>query len=155
MKAKRVNWERKMLCEFINVAQKHGYEPILGQSSNNRILLGGNLYFQFGDLRVETKSRHVVIEAESAGGVTNLVKYWYCLKEPQEKVSKPIVLLHIFRITSDNDYGSHLLLWEYLYKQMAHDLKNCIQARKFRIDYIDESRNELPDALKHFEDLIR
>lgn len=37
--------------------------------------------FQFDDLRVELPDCAVVIEAESAGGVGNLVKYWPLLRD--------------------------------------------------------------------------
>lgn len=52
-----------------------------GMGSANRFpLQGWNLVgqqqFQFGDLRIETPTTTIVVEAESAGGVTNLAKYW-------------------------------------------------------------------------------
>lgn len=154
MKAKRANLEQEILSKFIKVAKKHRYVPISGQGNSNRIRLAGNIYFQFGDLRVETESRQVAIEVETAGGVTNLVKYWYCLSEAQEQIRKPIVLLHIFRTHSENDYGSHLLLWDYLYDRMTRHLRNCIQARRFKFDDVDPLRDELDDALKYFEKMI-
>ena len=144
------NLEREMLREFIKIAKKQGYEPISGQGINNRMVLEGNLYFQLGDLRVDTSSHHVIIEVETAGGVTNLVKYWYCLQRQNQiiskPISKPIVLLHIFKTSSPNDYGSHLLLWDYLWPRMANDLGDRMQARKFKVGWV----NELPDALNYF-----
>jgi len=150
MKAKRANLEREMLREFINIAKKYGYEPISGQGIDNRIILEGNLYFQFGDLRVDTPSCHVVIEAETAGGVTNLVKYWYCFQRQNQIISKPIVLLHIFNTSSENDYGSHLLLWDDMWARMTNDLGDRMQARRFKVGYA----NELRDALNYFEKAI-
>ena len=52
-----------------------------GMGSANRFpLQGWNLVgqqqFQFGDLQIETPTTTIVVEAESAGGVTNLAKYW-------------------------------------------------------------------------------
>src|SRR5438445_8667634 len=67
-------------------------------------------HFQFGDLRIETPSRTVVIEVESGGGTGNLVKYWPMLAAG--KPAKQFVLVHIFRISSEGDYGSHMRLWE-------------------------------------------
>jgi len=148
MKAKRANIEQEMLREFIKIAEKHRYKPVSGQGIDNRIMLEGNLYFQFGDLRVDTSSSHVVIEVETAGGVTNLVKYWYCFK--RGIISKPIVLLHIFNTSSESDYGSHLLLWDYLWSRMNNDLGNHIVARRFKVGRV----NELPDALIYFEKAI-
>lgn len=54
---------------------------ITGMGAGNRLPLDGwdlvgNQRFQFGDLRIETPTTTILIEAESAGGVTNLVKYW-------------------------------------------------------------------------------
>jgi len=148
MTAKRANIEQEMLREFIKIAKEHEYPLVLGQGSDNRIKLEGNLYFQFGDLRVDTPSSHVVIEVETAGGVTNLVKYWYCFKK--RIITKPIVLLHIFKTSSKSDYGSHLLLWDYLWSSMNNDLGNQIVAKRFKVGTV----NELGDALKYFKEAI-
>lgn len=150
MGVKRANLEREMLEEFIKIAKEHGYKPVLGQSGENRITLEGNLYFQFGDLRVETQNYHVVVEVESAGGVTNLVKYWYCLKTQKQRICKRIVLLHIFATSSESDYGSHLLLWDYLYSKMTDEIGEHIQAKRFKVGW----KNELCDALNYFEKAI-
>jgi hypothetical protein len=82
----------------------------------NRIPLAENTYYQFGDLRVETKTHSVVIEVESAGGVTNLAKHWYLLEMNPSPVKQPIILMHIFRRVSEDDHGSHLALWDSLGK---------------------------------------
>lgn len=149
MNAKRRNREREILKDFIKIAKKHKFDPILGQSKKNWIKLGDNLYFQFGDLRVVTPTYNVVIEVETAGGVTNLVKYWYLLKEKYIE-SKQIVLLHIFNTNSKNDYGSHMKLWDYLRSLMEEDLGNRIHAKLFKIGFVDQ----LHDALEHFENTI-
>jgi len=151
VKAKRANSEQEMLKEFIKIAKKHGYKPISGQGNDNRIELEEN-YFQFGDLRVDTQSSHVVIEVETAGGVTNLVKYWYCLHTKNSTISKSkktIVLLHIFNTSSEGDYGSHQLLWDFLWSQMKKDLEDRMQAERFKVRGTET--NELHDALTYFE----
>ena len=52
-------------------------------------------HFQFGDLRIGGEHTTVVIELKSAGGLTNLVKYWPLLAEG--RLTKRFVLAHIFR----------------------------------------------------------
>ena len=79
----------------------------------------GRRLFEFGDMTLDGGSRWVVVEVESAGGVTNLVKYWYLLRhgllpKPHEKIA----LLHLFRQTSRRDYDSHRLLWALVAEQM-------------------------------------
>jgi hypothetical protein len=78
-------------------------------------------HFQFGDLRIEGEHATVVIELESAGGLTNLVKYWPLLAEGRH--TKRFVLAHIFRITSDGDYAAHRRLWLYVVERMREDLQ--------------------------------
>jgi hypothetical protein len=78
-------------------------------------------HFQFGDLRIEGEHATVVIELESAGGLTNLVKYWPLLAEGRH--TKRFALAHLFRITSDGDYAAHRRLWLYLVERMSEDLQ--------------------------------
>lgn len=77
--------------------------------------------FQFGDLRLETPSETIIVEVESAGGVTNLVKYWPFLAS--KAVEKPLILLHLFRAASEGDYIAHRRLWGYLVERMKEDLQ--------------------------------
>lgn len=111
----RQNLERAALLAYENQARKSGLRVVKGQGSDNRLQLGGNLNFQFGDLRVDTDTHHVVIETESAVGVTNLAKYWYYLADnnPSSDIKKPIILIHLFRQVSTNDYGAHMALWDF------------------------------------------
>jgi hypothetical protein len=148
----RENLERTALFAFENVARKHGFTVFKGQGSDNRLLLGGNLYFQFGDLRVDTDTHHIVVEAESAGGVTNLAKYWYCLADRtlSKSIVKPITLLHLFRQVSASDYGSHLALWDFLLNEMRKTVGDQIQATRY--PYRDLS--DLEPAIRHFEKSI-
>jgi hypothetical protein len=97
-----------------------------GMSLSNRMSLDGwNLVgtrqFQFGDLRIESPSTVIVVEAESAGGVTNLAKYWpYLAARPRKR----LVLAYLFQVGSSNDYVSHLQLWAYLVERMRADLND-------------------------------
>lgn len=80
-----------------------------------------NQRFQFGDLRIESDDATVVVEFESAGGVTNLVKYWPLLLKREQP--KRFVLAHVFRIASANDYIAHRHLWEFVIERMREDLE--------------------------------
>ncbi len=63
----------------------------------------------------------MAVEFESAGGLTNLVKYWPLLaRSPQPK---QFVLAHVFRIASANDYIAHRRLWDFLVERMRDDLE--------------------------------
>ncbi len=97
-----------------------------GQVAGNRFdVPGWNLsllqQFQFGDLRLEAPGETIIVEVESAGGVTNLVKYWPFLAS--KAMEKPLLLLHLFHITSEGDYIAHRRLWNYLVERMKEDLQ--------------------------------
>jgi len=146
---KREDLEGIALSQFENVAHRHGFPVFKGQGTKNRIHISGNTYYQFGDLRVETSTHHVVLEVESAGGVTNLVKYWYCLEDAalSKYFPKGLILFHVFHQNSLNDYGSHLALWEFLVNQMYASTGERIQA--FRYTY--RTPSDLDVAIQHFE----
>lgn len=76
--------------------------------------------FQHGDLRYQTDRTRVVIEVESGGGLTNLVKYWPMLGA--ELNDKRFVLAHLFMVSSESDYIAHRKLWEYVVERMRRDL---------------------------------
>ena len=78
---KRQDYEAQAIQPFCDVLSQHGLKWNSGQKADNRIILARNISYQFGDLRFSEGGRHLVVEVESAGGVTNLVKYWYCLRE--------------------------------------------------------------------------
>ncbi len=150
MLTKRQNLERQALARFEQVASEHGCCVSKGQGLSNRILGDEGTYFQFGDLRVETDSRHIVVEVESAGGVTNLVKYWYCLQHRPDMISKPVVLLHVFRQTSQADYRSHLLLRDFLYAHMLKTVGDKFTAKRFTYRTLEE----LGPAVEDFRRLL-
>ena len=82
---------------------------------------------QFGDLRLEGTSCTVVVEVESAGGVTNLVKYWPYLAAGARR--KRFVLVHLFRLISKQDYIAHRRLWTFLVERMQEDLERRCNVR--------------------------
>ena len=108
--------ENEALKDFIEIAESYNKKIHTGQSIENRIPINKTLYYQFGDLRVEMQDFTLIIETEGAGGVSNLVKYWYCFEN--NMIKKPIILLHLYQQASINDYGSHLLLWNFLWERM-------------------------------------
>ena len=122
----RQSFERRaidMLREAIGDRVK--VEPVSGMSALNRIApdsweLKVMQRFQFGDLRYETAEVRLVVEVESGGGLTNLVKYWPMLGAELSK--KRFVLAHLFMVSSEFDYVAHRRLWEYIVERMRRDL---------------------------------
>lgn len=149
MEKPRENLEQQALKRFEDTAKKYGYQIFKGQGSENRIPVEGNAYFQFGDLRVDTANHHIVIEVESAGGVTNLAKYWYCIEN--QLIYKPVILLHIFRQISESDYASHLVLWDLLWKQMSMVLGNKIEATRYTYRDSSQLENVVIEFEKHLK----
>jgi hypothetical protein len=125
----RRNLEAEALRQFAEAAGRMGATVFRGQRGDNRLLLSGNNYFQFGDLRVEMDGHTVVVETESGGGVTNLAKYWYWIR--RNAPSKPLTLLHLFQQNSENDYVAHLELWDFLADEMMKDVGEHFSARRF------------------------
>jgi hypothetical protein len=78
--------------------------------------------FQFGDLRLESSTVRVVVEVESAGGVTNLAKYWPLLGSSLR--DKRFVLIHLFMMSSRGDYLAHREIWTFLRDRMRADLRD-------------------------------
>jgi len=144
----RRNLEAEALAQFADAAHEKGLEVFAGQSKKNRLSLGGNNYFQFGDLRVETDARTVVVEAESAGGVTNLVKYWYWIRI--HGLGKPLSLIHVFQQNSDQDYVAHLEVWDFLAHRIDNDLGASFSAHR----YCYRGVGDLAPALAEFRRLI-
>lgn len=102
-----------------------GTTGVSGQGANNRFSIAGwdlsaSQQFQFGDLRIELPRSTLVIEAESAGGVGNLVKYWPLLRSGQ--IKKPLLVVHVYMIGSEGDYSAHRKLWDFLAERMNEDL---------------------------------
>jgi hypothetical protein len=119
----RRNLEKEALATFVHVVEGLSLAVCgRGNALTNRFDPGfglqGTQGFQYGDLRVETHDRLVVVEVESGGGLTNLVKYWPL----SERTAKPILLLHAFGQGSLNDYISHLRLWDFTWDRMRTDI---------------------------------
>lgn len=114
------------LCSLLPKEElnKKGLEIYSGQRGNNRVDLcnseNSHSYFEFGDLRLEFKNSRIIVEVDTAGGVTNLAKYYYMLNEPDQFNFRDIIpdkityLLHVFVCKDYNDYLAHRRLWIYL-----------------------------------------
>ncbi len=143
----RTNFESPVIALFDAVALRLGLRSFSGQGGTNRLPIAGNVYFQFGDLRVDVPSGHVVVEVESGGGLTNLVKYWQCLDSGL--IKRPVRLIHLFRQVSANDYLAHIKLWHFLENLMRQELGARFEAALFT--YGSEPEPELHGAIKLFE----
>lgn len=118
------------LCSLLpkEVLTKNGLKIYTGQKRYNRVDLrncgNSHSYFEFGDLRLEFKSSRIIVEVDTAGGVTNLAKYYYMLNEPDQfnfndiMPDKITYLLHVFVCKYDNDYLAHRRLWIYLSRKL-------------------------------------
>jgi DNA-binding response OmpR family regulator len=130
--ATRVSHEALILAKLREaLAGLPGVTYATGMGAGNRFPLDGwrlvgSQQFQFGDLRIETATATIVVEAESGGGVTNLAKYWPYL---EARPKKRFVLAHLFQVLSANDYVSHMRLWEYLVERMRADLEARVGVR--------------------------
>jgi hypothetical protein len=122
----RVSHERAALdaleAELGTITNTRSYR---GMAAGNRFTVEGwplaaNQRFQFGDLRIEAAAVTAVVEFESAGGATNLVKYWPLMEH--WPAGRRFVLAHVFRVQSAGDYIAHRRLWCFLLARMEEDL---------------------------------
>lgn len=122
----RVSWEAQAIAQLREaIGNRVDTEPSSGMGSLNRVApdsweLTVMQRFQYGDLRYETQRTRVIVEVESGGGLTNLVKYWPMLGA--ELGDRRFVLAHLFRVSSESDYIAHRRLWEYVVERMQRDL---------------------------------
>ena len=132
----RRNIEAECLQAFEAVVSEIGLTVTgRGYGAANRFDPGfdliGQQRFQFGDLRMTLEDRIVVVEVESGGGLTNLVKYWPLA----ETKSPPVLLIHAFGQGSANDYLSHLRLWDFTWAKMREQLWSDKTPRLFACRY--------------------
>lgn len=125
MGEKRVSHEGAATRWLLDRLDLHGREVYTGLGAANRFGIEGwgltpGQQFQYGDLRFEAEDLRLVVEIESAGGLTNLVKYWPLL--PSAAASRRFLLIHVFHMSSDGDYIAHRRLWEHVRQRMIEDL---------------------------------
>lgn len=124
----RTSWEARAIASLREAIGDRVYlEPSSGMGSLNRIApesweLKVMQRFQYGDLRYQSERTRVVVEVESGGGLTNLVKYWPMLGA--ELSDKRFVLAHLFMVSSEADYIAHRRLWHYVVERMRRDLEH-------------------------------
>lgn len=147
----RQQLEAQALQPFTAVATELGLACVRGQGLANRLPIKPNVYFQFGDLRVECPTTTIVVEVESSGGVTNLAKYWESFESG--RIEKPIRLLHLFRQKSVNDYEAHLVVWRFLSARMEAALGPRFECRCGT--YRDGSPGSLAPALDIFRQWLQ
>jgi hypothetical protein len=125
--AKRISHEGQLLALLQDAVADLGVECVTGQGGSNKFGIDGwglsrQQQFQFGDLRIQLPNTTVLVETESGGGVTNLVKYWPLLRSRMS--NKRLVLIHLYMLGSEGDYIAHRKLWSFLVDRMAIDLKS-------------------------------
>jgi hypothetical protein len=145
-------YEDIALRPFREMLKHYSLQGYSKQGLNNRMPLKGNGYYQFGDLRVDTADRHIIVEVESGGGITNLAKYWFCIES--SRITKPIVLLHLFQCSSKDDYISHRLLWTFLSERMCDSMGDKFVAYLYTY-HPSTLQADLSVALSKFEELLQ
>lgn len=122
---KRVSHEAELLKALQEAITDLRVVGVSGQGANNKFgVPGWDLpplrQFQYGDFRIELPTTTVIVETESAGGVGNLVKYWPLLRSGV--LTKRLLILHVYMLSSDADYIAHRKLWSFLVDRMTEDL---------------------------------
>lgn len=69
--------------------------------------------FKFGDLRVELEDRTIIVQIQR--GLIHFAKFWPVIDE----LTKPLAFIHLYGVSTENDYISHRLLWEFLRERMS------------------------------------
>lgn len=156
----RVSWEQRAIGELREaIGDRASVEPISGTKALNRVApetwkLKVIQQFQFGDLRYQNDAVRVIIEVESGGGLTNLVKYWPMLGAEQS--DRRFVLAHLFRVTSESDYIAHRRLWEYLIERMRRDLegRGCRWGRDWEARIFTYGHASAPSGMSDAADYV-
>jgi hypothetical protein len=122
---KRVSHEGELLKALQTAIADLGVASVRGQGIANKFAVNGwelspLQQFQYGDLRIELAATTLIVEAESAGGITNLVKYWPLLRSGA--LAKRLLILRVYMLGSNADYIAHRKLWSFLVDRMTEDL---------------------------------
>jgi hypothetical protein len=152
---KRQDYEAQAIQPFCDVLSQHGLKWHSGQKADNRIgpPWAPNISYQFGDLRFSESEEgpHLVVEVESAGGVTNLVKYWYCLRKG--RIRGKLFLFHVFWQVTQNSYRSHLVVWDLLCAEMEKEFPQRFSARRYS-NIPETDAMSLTQAVEDFASLL-
>lgn len=114
---------------------------------NDNIIGANTNAFQFGDLRVMTNKAIIVVEVESAGGVTNFIKYCYLIEK--KAIADKLILLHVYYRDGKTGYASHLELWDYVNSKIVGLYRGMFAAHRY--DY----PKEIEKAAEDFERLCK
>ena len=128
MPEKRTSHEESAVATFLAAARSMGIAPC----RKEKVRLLGSTGFEFGDLRVDGQEGHVVLEVESAGGSTNLAKYWHLIVAGHSV--QPVFLIHVFRTGSPRDWMFHMDVWHTLVARMHAELSERFHAELFTYD---------------------
>jgi len=126
---------------------KH-FEVYKGQAKENQKLPVPNCRekMQFGDLRIETPERTIVVEIESGGGIGNFLKYWpYLSGQTETRPEKDFALVHIYGMS----YPTHKALWRYFRGRMPSFIVN---AEFYLLDDGDAQKDAI---ITKIDDLIK
>ena len=102
-----------------------GLKLFWGQKNDNQILPVPNSdeKMQFGDLRIETDKRTVVIGVESAGGIDNFLQYWpYLSGQTNLKPENYFILVYVY----DSSYPTPKALWWFYRGRMPSLMVNIV-----------------------------
>ena len=115
-----------------------------GQGWNNRFDPGfgldKNQQYQYGDLRKDFPDRLVIVEVESGGGLHHLLQYWPL---SEQRTTPSILLLHVYRGSSKDDYRSATKLWDFTWERIRPLLwaepEPRLLARKYEYTTADDT----------------
>lgn len=147
--SQRQTIESRLLAPFISELQQRGEEFGTGRKKLNQVSLGGQVFFQLADLWVPRA--RLAIEVESAGGVTNLGKFWYLLEEGL--IKPPLTILHVYSQVSENDWEAHFRIWDLLAREMRNAFGASVRVQRFgcRLNKLDRT---LAPALDVFRSTV-
>lgn len=156
----RTSYERQAIEEVrAALGDRVMVEPSSGMGGFNRLApdsweLTVMQRFQFGDLRYENDRTRVIVEVESGGGLTNLVKYWPMLGA--ELNDKRFILVHLFKIASKSDYIAHRKLWDYIVERMQRDLdhRGCRWTRDWHARMFTYGHESAPTGIADAADFM-
>jgi len=151
-----------ILDQFEAIAKEYNFERkkdlFRGQNDGDKKVIGGNVYFEFGDLRISLRTtsstHHVIIEVDNSPSiVNNILKYWYMLEK--KIVKNKISLIHLFNrkaSKSKKDLEANIELWKFINGKMEENLVNKFKGNLFIFGDIGDER--YTEFIKEFKNLI-
>lgn len=113
-RARQEKMENQWVDYFWNNLNKEGVNKFRGQGKKNKLPIPNvkeESYVQFGDFRIETGEKTLVVELDTQRGLDNLIKYWpYLVGITPKKPAKKFILLHVY----GPSFPSNKELWRYI-----------------------------------------